>query len=145
VIEDDPRFAAILADKCHAKGFKCLAAPSGEAGLELAARHQPHAVILDIRLPGMDGMTVLSSLKEDIRTRHIPVHVVSVESRGNESLRRGAVGHADCAAAPSATRSNPSTRNTWKGCSAAWNRPRPSPGACWWWRTTPRCGPGPWP
>ncbi len=94
VIEDDPRFAAILMDKCHDKGFKCIAAASGEAGLELAARHQPHAVILDIRLPGMDGMAVLSILKEDIRTRHIPVHMVSVETHSTESLRRGAVGHA---------------------------------------------------
>jgi len=94
VIEDDPKFAGVLRAKCHEKGFKCLVAPTGEAGLELAAKRLPGAVILDIRLPGMDGWSVLSALKEDIRTRHIPVHVVSVESSSTESLRRGAVGHA---------------------------------------------------
>jgi CheY-like chemotaxis protein len=50
--------------------------------------------MLDIRLPGMDGWAVLGTLKDDIRTRHIPVHIVSVEEVTTESLRRGAIGHA---------------------------------------------------
>lgn len=94
VIEDDAYFADILSHKCHEKGFKCLATPTGEAGLELAIHHQPCAIILDIRLPDMDGMAVLSALKEDIRTRHIPVHVVSIDDCVHESLLKGAVGHA---------------------------------------------------
>jgi len=94
IIEDDPKFAAILVGKCRERGFKALAAPSGETGLELVAQHQPKGVILDIRLPGIDGMTVLTALKEDVRTRHIPVHVVSVAEQSTESLRLGAVGHA---------------------------------------------------
>ncbi|MCF8077745.1 MAG: response regulator [Desulfobacterales bacterium] len=94
VIEDDAPFARLLCEKCHEKGFKCLAALTGEKGLSLAVKHLPAAVILDIRLPGMDGWAVLSTLKEDTRTRHIPVHVVSVEEASTESLRRGAVGHA---------------------------------------------------
>jgi len=94
VIEDDPNFARILHDKCHEKGFKCLAAPTGEAGLKLATKHLPGAVILDIRLPGMDGWAVLSALKENTRTRHIPVHIVSVEEASTEALRKGAIGHA---------------------------------------------------
>ena len=94
VIEDDPDFARLLHRKCHEKGLKCLAAPTGEAGLELAAKHLPSAVILDIRLPGMDGWAVLTALKENTRTRHIPVHVVSVEETSTKALRKGAVGHA---------------------------------------------------
>ena len=94
LIEDDPKFARLLLDKCHEKGFKCLAAPSGEAGLELAARILPSAVILDISLPGMDGWAVLSTFKEDTRTRHIPVHIISAEEASTKALRRGAVGHA---------------------------------------------------
>ncbi|MFH2074268.1 MAG: response regulator [Pseudomonadota bacterium] len=93
VIEDDPDFARVLYEKCHDKGFKCLGATTGEAGLELVARHLPHAVILDIHLPGMDGWAVLTALKEDISTRHIPVHIVSAEESSVEALRRGAVGH----------------------------------------------------
>ena len=94
VIEDDPKFATILLGKCHEKGFKCLAAADGESGLALIDKHLPAAVILDIHLPGMDGMMILSALKEDIRTRHIPVHMVSVDDSIGESMRLGAVGHA---------------------------------------------------
>jgi CheY-like chemotaxis protein/signal transduction histidine kinase/methyl-accepting chemotaxis protein len=94
VIEDDPTFAQILLKKCHDKGFKCLATPSGETGLELAAAHLPCAVILDIYLPGIDGWAVLTALKENTQTRHIPVHIVSAEENSTEALRRGAVGQA---------------------------------------------------
>ena len=93
IVEDDPKFAKILSDKCHEKGFKCLAAATGEVGLDLAVKHIPLGIILDIRLPGIDGWAVLSALKDDTRTRHIPVHVVSVEEASIESMRKGAVGH----------------------------------------------------
>lgn len=92
VIEDDPSFARILYRKCHDKGFKCLAAPTGEEGLELARKHQPGAIILDINLPGMDGWAVLGALKENTNTRHIPVHIASVDGTPSEAFRRGAVG-----------------------------------------------------
>jgi CheY-like chemotaxis protein len=94
LIEDDQKFASILASKCHERGFKCLAAATGEVGLELASQYLPVAVILDLRLPGIDGLTVLSTLKEDTRTRHIPVHVVSAAERSTDLLRKGAIGHA---------------------------------------------------
>jgi PAS domain S-box-containing protein len=94
VVEDDARFAGVLRNKCHEKGFKFLAASTGEEGLELAGKYLPHGMILDIRLPGMDGLAVLSALKEDMRTRHIPVHMMSVESASIEALRKGAVGFA---------------------------------------------------
>lgn len=93
IIEDDPQFARMLCNTCHEKGFKCLAAATGEAGLELADKYLPLGIILDIRLPGIDGWAVLSALKDDTRTRHIPVHVVSVEEASVESIRKGAVGH----------------------------------------------------
>ncbi|MCR4317651.1 MAG: response regulator [Planctomycetes bacterium] len=94
IIEDDPHFAKVVSSHCHGKGFKCIASPTGETGIELALEFQPHAIILDIRLPGMDGWAVLSILKDDIRTRHIPVHFVSVDNGTRESFLRGAVGHA---------------------------------------------------
>lgn len=94
VIEDDPVFARHLCTTCRDKGFKCLAAPSGEEGLALLKTHLPCAVLLDITLPGMDGWAVLTALKEDLRTRHIPVHIISAHDAAAESLRLGAVGHA---------------------------------------------------
>ncbi len=94
VIEDDVNFAKLLYGKCRERGFKCLLATTGEAGLELAVKYLPVAVILDIYLPGMDGWSVLGALKENINTRHIPVHIVSAEENSAEAARRGAVGHA---------------------------------------------------
>lgn len=93
VIEDDPNFARLLYDTCRNKGFNCLVTPTGEQGLELAAKYLPAAIILDLNLPGLDGWSVLSALKENTRTRHIPVHIISVEEASTRSLRRGAIGH----------------------------------------------------
>jgi CheY-like chemotaxis protein len=92
IIEDDPSFAKILLDKCHAKGFKALASPNGEAGLELAGKYLPVAVMLDIKLPGMNGWTVLNALKANPATRHIPVHMVFVEEASINALQKGAIG-----------------------------------------------------
>ncbi|WP_296927899.1 response regulator [Thiohalocapsa sp.] len=92
LVEDDARFAKLLIDQCHRRGFKALMAGSGEEGLRLAAAHAPQAVILDIRLPGMDGWAVLERLKDNPETRHIPVHVMSVDEGPSDVLHRGAVG-----------------------------------------------------
>ncbi len=92
IIEDDPSFSKILANLCRKKGFKCIHASTGEAGLEDAMRFLPHGIILDIRLPGKSGITVLNELKRDPKTRHIPVEVLSVEDVESQVLKMGAVG-----------------------------------------------------
>jgi signal transduction histidine kinase/CheY-like chemotaxis protein/HAMP domain-containing protein len=92
IIEDDQNFAKVLVDKCHAKGFKALASPNGETGLDLAEKYLPAAVMLDIKLPGMNGWTVLNSLKANPGTRHIPVHIVSVEEASINAMQKGAIG-----------------------------------------------------
>jgi PAS domain S-box-containing protein len=92
LVEDDPRFAAILARQCRERGLKVLAAGTGEAGLDLARRFKPRGVLLDLKLPGMDGWRVLELLKEDPDTRHIPVHIVSVDEPTARALQKGAVG-----------------------------------------------------
>ncbi len=92
IIEDDPGFAYILLGKCQTKGFKALVSATGEEGLKLAENYIPDAVILDIRLPGMSGWTVLNMLKENPATRHIPVHIISVEETTLDTLQRGAIG-----------------------------------------------------
>lgn len=93
VIEDDQRFAKILVGHIHKRGFKCLVALTGEEGLQLARSRRPDGVVLDIHLPNMDGWSVLSALKDDVNTRHIPVHIVSAEEPSNAGLRIGAIGH----------------------------------------------------
>ena len=85
VIEDDLRFLPLLIEMGRERGFKCVVAPRGDKGLALARELRPAAITLDIRLPDMAGWLVLSRLKYDPATRHIPVHVISVD----EDYRRG--------------------------------------------------------
>jgi HAMP domain-containing protein/CheY-like chemotaxis protein len=94
IIENDPSFASILSDLAHEKGFKCLAAVRGDAGLAMAKRYRPDAITLDIDLPGVDGWTVLDRLKHDPETRHIPVHIISMLEEGAQrGLRLGAMAY----------------------------------------------------
>jgi CheY-like chemotaxis protein/signal transduction histidine kinase len=91
-IEDDPAFADMLIDQCHQKGFKTIITTSGEEGLKLATQTKPDAIILDLRLPGMDGWKVLETLKDNPKTRHIPVHIISIKDVTLDAIRKGAVG-----------------------------------------------------
>jgi len=92
VIEDDEAFAKILLELAHEHGFKGLVSPRGETGLVLAREYQPDAITLDINLPSMNGWAVLDGLKHDPLTRHIPVHIISVEGERLRGLKYGAVG-----------------------------------------------------
>ncbi|MBN2685278.1 MAG: response regulator [Pontiellaceae bacterium] len=92
VIEDDTVFAKTLLDQCHGHGFSVLIASSGEEGLYLAEKYKPDAVILDIKLPGINGWSVLDRLKSNMDTRHIPVHIMSAASTTRDALNNGAIG-----------------------------------------------------
>ncbi|HEY9626063.1 MAG TPA: HAMP domain-containing protein [Coleofasciculaceae cyanobacterium] len=91
IIEDDLKFARILLDIARQQGFKGLIAARSDVGLRMVQEFKPQAIMLDIRLPGMDGWTVLDRLKHDPDTRHIPVHIMSVEEEQQRSLQMGAI------------------------------------------------------
>ncbi|MEP0888637.1 HAMP domain-containing protein [Leptolyngbya sp. NM3-A1] len=93
IIEDDLNFARILLDLSRQQGFKGLVATRGDVGLEMAREFQPTAIMLDIRLPILDGWTVLNYLKHDPATRHIPVHIMTVEDGCDRGLRQGAIAY----------------------------------------------------
>ncbi len=94
VVEDEIRFAGILYDLAHELGYSCLVGLGANEGLALARQYRPDAVLLDIRLPDESGLTVLQRLKENPHTRHIPVHMVSVEDRAEAAMLLGAIGYA---------------------------------------------------
>ncbi len=91
-VEDDPRFAAVLADLADELGFDCVIAPTGAEGLALAQELQPSGILLDVGLPDQSGLTVLERLKRDPATRHLPVHMMSAHERTQTALELGAVG-----------------------------------------------------
>jgi len=90
IVEDDPHYARILLDLGRARGFKGIVTNRGQGALALARRYRPTAITLDVFLPDMLGWTVLSSLKLDPGTRHIPVQMLSVEEEQRHGLSRGA-------------------------------------------------------
>jgi CheY-like chemotaxis protein len=92
IVEDDAMFASVLLELAREQGFKGLIAMDGASALALAHRYKPHAITLDIGLPDMDGWALLDLLKHDPRTRHVPIHVISVDDQKKRGLKAGAFG-----------------------------------------------------
>jgi PAS domain S-box-containing protein len=92
VIEDDVKFAKILYDLAHELKFKCYIAQGADEGFAMALEYRPDAILLDMVLPDHIGLTVLDRLKENFKTRHIPVHVMSVDDHNDIALQMGAIG-----------------------------------------------------
>ncbi len=90
IVEDDAHYARIMMDLAKDGGFKVLVAHRGADALALARAHRPTAISLDIFLPDMLGWTVLSQLKQDPTTRHIPVQIVTLDEDRHHGLARGA-------------------------------------------------------
>ncbi len=72
IIEDDP-YISLIAKTALEREWSVVCADSGEAGLTMAEREMPDVILLDIRMPGMDGPETLSRLKENPATANIPV------------------------------------------------------------------------
>ncbi len=90
IVEDDPHYARALVDLAHDHGLKVLVALRGADALTLAREYRPTAVSLDVFLPDMLGWTVLSQLKQNPATRHIPVQIVTLDEDRQHGLARGA-------------------------------------------------------
>ncbi|HJZ60971.1 MAG TPA: response regulator, partial [Miltoncostaeaceae bacterium] len=90
IVEDDPSFAQVLVSLGREAGFKCIAAARGDTGLALAHEHHPDAIMLDLALPVIDGITVLAHLKRHPVTKNIPVHVLSGAAEPTAALAAGA-------------------------------------------------------
>jgi CheY-like chemotaxis protein/HAMP domain-containing protein len=90
IIEDDEDFAEVLSELAQEYGFRTVVSHDGERGLEMVKQALPDAVILDIGLPGIDGWQVLETLKNDARTKDIPVHCFSGKDESSKAMTLGA-------------------------------------------------------
>jgi len=93
ITEDDRNFSRLLIELAREKGFKCILAEDGKTGLQLAEEYQPDAIVLDVGLPKIDGWTVMEKLKDNPKTRHIPVHFMSASDQSLDAKKMGAIGY----------------------------------------------------
>ncbi len=82
VIEDDEDISALICYNLLKKGYEVIEAPSGEEGLRKIVANMPDAILLDIMLPGMDGIEFCRSVKSNIKCKHIPI--IMVTAKGSE-------------------------------------------------------------
>jgi len=93
IVEDDHNFSKILGKLAKKAGFSSMSADSGKLGLEYIYQHNPCGVILDLGLPDIEGSELLTQLKANDKTKDIPVHIISGETRSEELTRIGAQGY----------------------------------------------------
>jgi two-component system, cell cycle response regulator DivK len=87
VVEDNARNMRLLRDVLEATGYRTLEASTGAQALELAAEHGPAVVLMDVRLPDMDGLEALRRLRMDERTAAIPVLAVTAQAMQGDRKR----------------------------------------------------------
>ncbi|MFD0976442.1 HAMP domain-containing protein [Salinimicrobium gaetbulicola] len=92
IIGDDKNFASMVKKIVQRYGYKLLFAKDGKEGIKLATEYQPNGILVDEELTDMDGLIVLDHLKFNLKTRRIPVHLLSKDDKSLEALKKGARG-----------------------------------------------------
>lgn len=77
LVEDDKTLSEMYQNKLSLEGFNVIAALSGGEGFQLALQHKPDLILLDILLPGMDGMTIMKKLRENPWGRTVPIIILT--------------------------------------------------------------------
>ena len=77
IVDDDPDFLHLLAFDLKKNGYEVVSANNGEEGLERALKELPNLIVLDIKMPKMDGYTFVRRLKKDDETKRIPLVVLT--------------------------------------------------------------------
>jgi len=93
VVDDSSKMINTISEFLNSSGYKVINATSGKMAIELAEKHHPFAITLDIVMPEMDGWEVLQLLKANSKTKDIPVIVVSVSDDRDTGFALGAVGY----------------------------------------------------
>ena len=73
IVEDEPRNMKLMRDLLQKFGYEIIEAVDGEQGVELARAAKPDLILMDIMMPKMDGLEATRIIKEDIKTKHIPI------------------------------------------------------------------------
>ncbi len=80
IVEDNEKNRKLVRDVLQVKGYKTIESETAEEGLKLAAEDSPALILMDIQLPGIDGITALKRLKADPKTKGIPVIAITASA-----------------------------------------------------------------
>jgi two-component system, cell cycle response regulator DivK len=100
VVEDNEKNMKLFRDVLQAKGYSTLEASTGEGAVELALLHIPALVLMDVQLPGIDGVEALAQLRRDTRTASIPVLALTAQAMHGDRERFLDAGFADYLSKP---------------------------------------------
>jgi two-component system, cell cycle response regulator DivK len=100
IVEDNDKNLKLVRDILQAKGYTTLEAGTAEDGIRLAREHVPDLVLMDIELPGMNGIEAMKILRSDAKTSHIPVAAVTASVMQQDRNKIMAAGFDDYIAKP---------------------------------------------
>ena len=92
VIEDNEKNRKLVRDVLNFKGYRVAEAETGEDGVRLAREQRPDLILMDIQLPGINGITALAQIREDPAIRHIPVIAVTASAMTHDRQKIMAAG-----------------------------------------------------
>ena len=92
IVEDNEKNRKLVRDVLTFKGYQIIEAETGEDGVRLARERQPRLVLMDIQLPGIDGIEALRRLRADDVTRGIPVLAVTASAMDRDRQKIMAAG-----------------------------------------------------
>lgn len=94
LIIDNEQYIREVAQVCleTVQNWKALTAGSGLEGIEIAETHQPDAILLDVMMPGIDGLTTYQKLQDNSKTRHIPVILLTAKVQASDRRRYSDLG-----------------------------------------------------
>jgi len=92
IVEDNEKNLKLVRDVLQYKGYQTIEAATGEDGVRLAKARIPDLVLMDIQLPGMDGIMALGALRADPATRAIPVIAVTASAMTHDRKKIMAAG-----------------------------------------------------
>ncbi len=80
IVEDNEKNRKLVRDVLQVKGYKTIETETGEEGIRMAQESQPALILMDIQLPGIDGITALKRLRAESKTKNIPVIAVTASA-----------------------------------------------------------------
>jgi two-component system, cell cycle response regulator DivK len=87
IVEDNERNMKLFRDVLVASGYRTLEATTGSLAVELAQRHIPDVVLMDVQLPDVDGVEALRRIRNDARTAYVPVVAVTAQAMDGDRER----------------------------------------------------------